>query len=115
MTLTIEEMRIITENINSQEGRQYPCSNQTVVCGIFTTRDRFEEIAFKSRNRIIKRTRDELWYANEHWIFFDKSKPYNARGYRFYKLKVDSDIDKKTFLENIYPYCSLYCKEIEFM
>ena len=50
----------------------------------------------------------------EQWRHFDYNN-YSCRGYRFYKIKVSHNIDNKTFIERIYPWCCLYCKKIEWI
>ena len=37
--LTYEEQHKIEEQINNQEGQNYPCSNQIVTRGFFSTRE----------------------------------------------------------------------------
>lgn len=37
--MTEKEMKLFSEKINKQEGRNYPCSNQIVVCGFFSTEE----------------------------------------------------------------------------
>lgn len=41
------EINEISEWINNQEGQNYPCSNQVVICGFFGTREQWEDFVFK--------------------------------------------------------------------
>ena len=59
-------------------------------------------------------TQDYVVLKNgERWKWFDSVNNY--RGYRFYKIKISSDISEEIFFEQIYPLCSMYCKEIEWI
>lgn len=110
-----EEMKLISEKINKQEGRKYPCSNQIVVCGFFSTDEDWNNFVNNNFDKIKIRQKDRVIFANkEQWYYFDYTN-YSQRGFRFYKIKVSCNINREIFLNCIYPYCSLYCKEIEWI
>lgn len=111
----IEILERHREYYNKQEGRKYPCSNQIVVCGIFTE-DRNKAIDFMEDKDIvdIRVMYDEIvWHLSngEKWIW----RHWNeyCRGYRFYKVAVDRDIDRKIFEYIIMPYTGFYCCSFE--
>lgn len=55
-------------------------------------------------------------YPDERWIHFKNIKNiYNCKGYRFYKIIIDKNIDKELFQFIILPYCALYCCEMIFI
>ena len=113
--LTIEEMKHISKIINNQEGRNYPCSNQVVTCGFFASRDEWTEFCNQYKYKTKYITKDSIVFEDgERWNWFSINS-YNCRGYRFYKIKVSRMIDRNMFMNNIYPYCSFYCKEIEWI
>ena len=113
--MTEEEMKLISERINKQEGRKYPCSNQIVVCGFFSTDEEWDNFVNNNLDKIKTRKKDRVIFANkEQWYHFDYIN-YSQRGYRFYKIKVSRNVNRELFLDCIYPYCSLYCKEIEWI
>ena len=113
--MTEEEMKLISERINKQEGRKYPCSNQIVVCGFFSTDEEWNNFVNNNLDKIKTRKKDRVIFANkEQWYHFDYIN-YSQRGYRFYKIKVSRNVNRELFLNCIYPYCSLYCKEIEWI
>ena len=110
-----EEMKLISERINKQEGRRYPCSNQIVVCGFFSTDEEWNNFVNNNLDKIKTRKKDRVVFANkEQWYHFNYIN-YSQRGYRFYKIKVSRNVNRELFLNCIYPYCSLYCKEIEWI
>ena len=113
--MTEEEMKLISERINKQEGRKYPCSNQIVVCGFFSTDEEWNNFVNNNLDKIKTRKKDRVIFANkEQWYHFNYIN-YSQRGYRFYKIKVSRNVNRELFLNCIYPYCSLYCKEIEWI
>ena len=113
--MTEEEMKLISERINKQEGRKYPCSNKIVVCGFFSTDEEWNNFVNNNLDKIKIRQKDRVVFANkEQWYHFDYIN-YSQRGYRFYKIKVSRNVNRELFLNCIYPYCSLYCKEIEWI
>ena len=113
--MTEEEMKLISERINKQEGRKYPCSNQIVVCGFFSTDEEWNNFVNNNLDKIKTRQKDRVIFSNkEQWYHFNYIN-YSQRGYRFYKIKVSRNVNRELFLNCIYPYCSLYCKEIEWI
>ena len=113
--MTEEEMKLISERINKQEGRKYPCSNQIVVCGFFSTDEEWNNFVNNNFDKIKTKQKDRIIFANkEQWYHFNYIN-YSQRGYRFYKIKVSRNVNRELFLNCIYPYCSLYCKEIEWI
>ena len=42
----------ITKKVNAQEGQNYPCSNQVVVCGFFGTLEDWKKFCDKMPNRL---------------------------------------------------------------
>lgn len=103
----------VSESIAKQEGQNYPCSNQVVCCGFFSDHTVWKEFCEDNDIKYTINQNSIVLQNDERWEWFRTS--YNRRGYRFYKIKVCSEIDEKMFFENIYPYCSLYCKEIEWI
>lgn len=113
--MTDKEMNLISERINEQKGKKYSCGNQSVICGFFSTEEDWENFINNNRNRIKIQQKDRVMFDNkEQWRHFDYNN-YSCRGYRFYKIKVSHNIDNKTFIERIYPWCCLYCKKIEWI
>lgn len=113
--MTNEEIGIISERINGQDGRKYPCSNQVVVCGFFSTEEKWNRFVQDNKNCIQEQRKREIKLSNnERWCYFDMNS-FLFKGYRFYKIKVDKDINREVFYKCIYPCCSLYCKEIEWI
>lgn len=110
-----EEMKLISEKINKREGRKYPRSNQIIVCGFFSTDEDWNNFVNNNLNKIKTQQKDRVTFANkERWYYFDYT-DYSQRGFRFYKIKVSCNINREIFLNCIYPCCSLYCKEIEWI
>ena len=113
--LTLEEMEWISSDINSQKGRKYPCSNQVVICGFFGSEEEWKEFCNNNKYRTKYISRESIQFEDEErWHRFSVNS-YNCRGYRFYKIKVSRLIDRNMFMQNIYPYCICYCKEIEWI
>ena len=113
--VSLEELEYYKEYFNNQEGRKYPCSNQIVLCGIVTD-SRDKAIDFMKNKNIVRKieARDRIeWILdnNERWLW--KYWNESARGYRFYKIAVDSIIDKSLFHCLILPRCANYCCSME--
>lgn len=87
------------EYFNNQEGTPYPCSNQIVVCAIIT-KDKDKALSImEERGAVVRRqSRDHIEWEldNERWLW--KNWNMNHRGYRFYKILVDENIDEELFL-----------------
>lgn len=114
--LTYEEQHKIEEQINNQEGRNYPCSNQIVTRGFFSTREKWNDFCKANRYKIKYFCKDWIEFEDGiRWNYFNIDNPYTCRGYRFYELKIDAMINADMFFNDIYPYCSLYCHKIEFI
>lgn len=100
---------------NKQEGSSYPCSNQIVVCGIIT-KDRDKALSvMKNRGAVISRQSNVSNYIewelnNERWLW--RSWNDGARGYRFYKILVDKNIDEELF-RFVRVKSSAYCCSME--
>ena len=120
MQLTEERMNYISNIINNQEGQNYPCSNQIVTCGFISTEKKWNKFVekFKLAGEIKLLTKQRIFLSDgTQWRFLDidKTNFRSVRGLRYYKIKVDKSIDAGTFEMSIMPYCSLYCKEIEWI
>lgn len=104
-------MKWTNNYFNQQEGREYPCSNQIVICTYIT--DNLQDIYnYLNKNNIIptRKLKNYIeWQENnERWIWFPIK--HNIRGYRFYKVKISKDYNNKEILEQvIIPCCNLYC------
>ncbi len=98
---------------NKQEGRLYPCSNQIVICAIIT-KDRDKALSvMEEKGAVIKR--QGYYYIewelnNERWLW--RTWNENARGYRFYKVLVDENVDENLF-RFVTVYSSSYCCSME--
>ena len=113
----IEILERHREYYNKQEGRKYPCSNQIVCCGVFTS-DRDKAIEFMKDKDVAERRerKDSItWFLNngEQWVWTNWNESH--RGYRFYKVAVDRDIDRNIYECLVMPYTGLYCCSFEFI
>ena len=102
---------------NQQKGQRYPCSNQIVTC-IYITDNNQEVYEYLKKNHIIptKKTKRYIeWQENnERWIW--QSIAENARGYRFYKVKISNNYNNEEMLQYvILPCCHSYCCSWEVM
>lgn len=101
------------EYLNKQKGNPYPCSNQTVVCGVITN-DREKALSVMAEKGAIIESQYYnriVWQLNnERWIWRDWNTGY--RGYRFYKMLIDENIDEKMFNWAM-AYGNLYCCNME--
>ena len=102
------------EFYNRQEGRNFPCSNQIVICGIITD-DRDKALAIMNKKgatvKLQSRHRTEWELNNERWVWRNWNE--NCKGYRFYKVIVDKNIDENIFRYLISPLCHNYCCSFE--
>lgn len=101
------------EYYNNQEGQNYPCSNQIVVCGIITKDKDKAFSVMEKKGAILKRQRFEQveWELNnERWLW--RNWNMNCRGFRFYKMLVDENIDEDLFDYARIFSCS-YCCSME--
>ena len=111
--LTEKEMLLISVAISKQKGQNYPCSNQIVTCGIFSSEEYWDEFCLKNEYKMKRRTKYWIEFEyGERWTYFNPD-IYPFRGFRFHKIKVTRNINRRLFLECVYPCCALYCKEIE--
>lgn len=115
--MTEKQKYDISKYINSQKGRKYPCSNQVVCCGYFSSEENWQKFCEKNKNLILYKTNDRIKLKNEEiWRFFNFiSFSESLRGFRFYKIKVDENIPSLLFFKYIMPCCYLYCKKIEWI
>lgn len=65
-----EEMKLISEKINKQEGRKYPCSNQIVVCGFFSTDEDWNNFVNNNLDKIKIRQKIELYLRIKKMVLF---------------------------------------------
>lgn len=114
--MTEKQKYDIFKCINSQEGQNYPCSNQIVCCGYFSSEENWQKFCEKNKDLILYKIKDKIKLKNgEVWRFFNYIFfSENIRGFRFYKIKIDKNIIySPLFLHCIMPCCHTYCKEIE--
>lgn len=104
------------EFYNRQEERKFPCSNQIVTCGVITyDKDKALSVMnkkgaiIKSQSNTYNRVEWEL--DNERWIWRDWNE--SCKGYRFYKVIVDEDIDEIVFNHLVAPHLVNYCCSFE--
>lgn len=86
--------------VNLQKGRPYPYSNQIVKCAVITRDKKKALIEMRRRGaQIYKKSRNYIeWQLNnEQWIWLNWHIDAH-RGYRFYKILVDKNIDKELFM-----------------
>ena len=108
----------LTEYFSKQEGQNYPCSNQAVVCGFVALyRSDWERFVHDNKDKIARQYRSTgkeviILKNNEKWVWINPSN-YSIRGYRFYKVLADKNINKKIIGEAILPQCACYCKSFE--
>lgn len=104
-----EELEYYIKYFNNQKGSPYPCSNQTVICAVIT-QDKDKALAvMRDKDAIMTRNGNgciEWRLNNERWIWKNWNTDY--RGYRFYKLIIDKDIDERMFRWAT-AYAGLYC------
>lgn len=104
------------EFYNKQNGRRFPYSNQIVTCGVIT-RDKNKALTVMNQKGATVKTqcnsynRIDWELNNERWVwrYWNDS----CRGYRFYKVIVDGDIDENIFRHLIEPCCANYCCSFE--
>lgn len=109
----------LTKYFKEQEGRPYPCSNQVVVCGFVALyRSDWERFVHDNKDKIARQYRSNferpeiILKNNERWVWINPS-DLSIRGFRFYKVLADKNINKKIIGERILPQCSFYCKSFE--
>lgn len=110
-----EVLEHYVEYFNKQEGQKYPCSNQTVLCGIITY-DRDKALNFmkdKEFSEIRERYDHIDWILTngERWQWRKWSE--SCRGYRLYKVAIDENINDEVFDVLVKPCCGSYCCSME--
>lgn len=110
-----EVLEHYVEYFNKQKGQKYPCSNQVVVCGIITKDKNKALSVMKEKGAVISRQSNYFNYIewqlnNERWLWRNWND--GARGYRFYKILVDENVDEELFLFARVK-SSLYCCSME--
>lgn len=107
--LTQEEMQYYEHYFSMREGRKQPCSNQIVLCGLVMPKEKARDLM-----KEYKQIRTNEWFYNEElWRLIPMN--YASRGYRFYKVWIDKDINKQFFRQVIMPLCAMYCCEMKFV
>ena len=106
----------ITEYYKEQEGRPCPISNQVVVCGFCTNNPKkWELFKEEQKDHIIEKRKFSFILDNgEVWHFIN---PWSnsIRGYRFYKILVDKNIERRIIDWYLLPSCAIYCKSFEWI
>lgn len=113
--VSLEKLQKCKEYFDKQDGRKFPCSNQIVVCAIITKdTDKAFSIMEKKGAIIKRRSRNHIEWElnNERWLWTNWN--MNHRGYRFYKIIVDEDVDEDLF-EYAISYSGFYCCSMEIM
>jgi hypothetical protein len=113
--ITKEERDKISNYFNKQEGRPCPISNQVVICGYVTTdEDKWNNFVKENMKDIIRRRKDSFVLKDkEVWHRIPLS--FSVRGYRYYKIKVDKNINRKFLEQIILPCCNNYCCDFEWI
>ena len=112
--MQLEELKRFRDFYNNQEGQKHPCSNQVVRCAIVVPDKYKAESIMKEKGATKVR---ERWYRieweldNELWIWRKWSE--SARGFRFYKLILDKNVNDDLFLDVIRYCCVNYCCSVE--
>lgn len=104
-----------SEYYNKQEGRKYPYSNQIVICGIITD-DRNKALNFmKDKEFIIKQelSHQITWVLPNGEVWKWRNWNDTMRGYRFYKIAIDENVNDELFKFLVLPLCSSYCCSME--
>ena len=111
--MDLEVLEQYANYINRQKGNPNPCSNQTVVCGVII-KDRQKALSIMEQKGaiLISQGNDLIrWILNgDFWLWKNWNVGY--RGYRFYKLIVEQDIDERMF-DWVRAYGNLYCCSME--
>lgn len=112
--MDLERLEYYSEYFNKQKGKKYPCSNQIVCCAIVTD-DRDKAIDLMRDKKVIKKLERKDYVAwlldnGEQWVWRKWNK--NCRGYRFYKVIVDKNINDEVF-DFLLALCTIYCCSME--
>lgn len=113
--MNLERLEHYSEYFNKQKGRKYPCSNQIVCCAIVTD-NRDKAIDLMREKEVVKKLERKDYAAwllgnGEQWVWQRSSE--RCRGYRFYKVIVDKNIDDEVFNLLVLPCCANYCCSME--
>lgn len=102
----------LTDYFSKQEGQNYPCSNQTVLCGFCTSNFKEWEKFRDSQKDYIKKQKFSITLKNgEKWNYINSY--LDIKGYRLYKVLVDKTLDEKIINEKIVVACVHYCKSFK--
>lgn len=113
--MTEEYMNHISQIISKQKGRKFPVSNQIVCCGyIVENEEKWNSFCESLNKHIIKRQKHTIYLDNgEIWHFIKIGTCF--KGFRFYKAKISKTISDEYFHKVIYPCCTIYCCNIEWI
>lgn len=111
--ISLEVLKHYQEYFNSQEDRKY--TYRIVRCAV-VTQDKETAINYMSNKNVkIVRTSKYMieWELDngERWLWLNWND--SARGYRFYKVAIDTSIDEEVFKCIILPCCANYCCSFE--
>ena len=114
-SMDLNRLEHYREYFNKQKGRKYPYSNQIVRCAIVTN-DRDKAIDLMNDKEVVKKLERKDYAAwlldnGEQWIWHKWNE--NCRGYRFYKVAVDKNINDEIFDLLVLPCCANYCCSME--
>lgn len=113
---SLERLEYYRDRFNKQIGQRYPCGNQIVVCGIITKSEDKAERFMKNKDVVSEKNswfgREWLLNNGERWVW-RRHISQNCRGYRYYKIAVDVEIDDELLDLVVLPYCNLYCCSFE--
>ena len=106
----------LAEKFSKQEGQNYPCGNQVVLCGVITNNKDKALSVMKERGAVITSKwsispRIEWELDGERWLWRNWNE--SSRAIRFYKVLVDENIDENTFNYLIMPRLACYCCSFE--
>ena len=112
-----KELEKIAEFFNKQKGQKYPCSNQIVRCAVITQdRDKALSIMQDKGASLTMQGKNCLeWEFNGEKWRWDSYYGYSRRGYRFYKVILDKDINltDDEFQFSVLARCANYCCSFE--
>ena len=113
--MDLKRLEYYREYFNKQKGRKYPCSNQIVRCAIVTN-DRDKAIDLMRNKKVVKKLERKdyaVWLLDnrEQWMWHRWNE--NCRGYRFYKVVVDKNINDEIFDLLVLPCGANYCCSME--
>ena len=112
--MDLERLKRYAEYYNKQDGRKYPCSNQIVRCAIVTD-DKDKAINFMKDKSIAEEKRSAYgieWTLDNNEIWIWRNWNESCKGFRFYKVAIDKDINEEKF-RMVDRCCGLYCCSVE--